>query len=515
MSQRKAHPHEWLFSHPRSIPGDNTAYWPDTCFLEVPDLPVDPEELRRSQGDEQLTRVEEYYALLAHEHTHWIQATACGYGRFQASIDQARTEILESFWLLCSADDRHERLAERARGRTVFQVGNDQLPRPPTGVGAVAVRLFRHWWALGSLRYQFDRTAPAIDTLLSSRFRFGLSALYAHAGPEISAVALLRDDDLRDAALAFAPPEELSQQSSVPTLDSAAIAECAAVLNQHWLYAYNAEWSRRHTSQEASDRWRSILVHSWETKSSTFYGAAFRAFSTFNPSLDLNEPMPLATLNVVCFLALDGAFPTERRFAATSWAAVFPPLRFAALSQAIRSVGLLPAHSVCALSPDDYHRYVTRLCDAAGLPLPQRYAGDSPGRWSHTPVNDLRHLHHDAALAASTVLERLPAALVAPAEASVYLEEALLDSCLIPFGLAMQAPLLIIGGRPSHMGIDSVRFGHLAVAGLYQRLMFNLFAECGPPRSDGRPRDERGRALIELAAQMVERRVGLRSRDDG
>jgi hypothetical protein len=242
----------------------------------------------------------------------------------------------------------------------------------------------------------------------------------------------------------------------------------------------------------------------------TFYGDAFRVFAELNPSLDLNAAVPLATLGVLCCVALDGTFPAERGARVSGWQDVHPAVRFVALSQVLGTVGLLPAHSVCAMDSAAYREYVNRLCDAAGIAPPSPYlAPHPPGGWANSPTNDLRHLHHDAASAAATLMHELPAAIVAPAEASVYLEERLLAEEMRPLQLATHAPLLILGEIASSIGLDGERFWRCAIGGVYQRFMIGLFAGHGPLRPRGRPACGRGRMMAEEAVRLAERRLGV------
>jgi hypothetical protein len=227
---------EWLFPQPRSIPNDPAAYWPDTCFLELPPPPLDEDELSRlaPDGSDAPPVLEEYYALVQHEHTHWIQAQAFGYGRFQAQVDQARTEIAESLFLLVGSATANGLLARRAKGEPVFDAAG-RRPVFRTDLGPVVQRLQRHWWSLGLLRYELDRAPANAEGALPLRYRFGLAALYARAGPDVSQVASLGDPELKAAAFDCAPETELDPHSTptgATTLDAAALAECAAVLNQ-------------------------------------------------------------------------------------------------------------------------------------------------------------------------------------------------------------------------------------------------------------------------------------------
>lgn len=509
---------DWLFPRPRSTPDDPAAYWPDTGFLELPNIPLTDEELDELErtGAPKVSEIPfefgSYLALAEHEQTHWIQTQAFSYGRFQSRIDQARTEIAESCLGLLPPDQLRELLEHRLKGESLFQMDVSQRPRLRPELGSIGARLQRHWWALGLLRHELDTADHRLGRLQSAPFRFGLSALYAEAGPEISNVVLLEDTALREAALAYAPPGELeddARTSGFPELATAAIVECAAVLNQHWFYAHQAEAFRRSDKHSEGDRWWSTLVRSWESKELTFYADAFTVYSALNPSLDLNATVPLATLGVLCNVAVDGRFPSEHAGGAR-WIDVAPPLRFIALARAVASVGLLPAHSVCALTPGEYHDYVGKLCDAAKIAAPLPYPSErlSPARWGTSPTNDLRYLHHDAAMASAALLQTIPAAIVAPAEANVYRGPELLAPDMDVFRLAREAPLLIMGGVASSIGIDDDRFWRCAIGGAYQRLMLQLFGDAQRFRMAGLPTCTRGTDIIEMVFEVAEVMIG-------
>jgi len=507
-------PSDWLFPKPRSTPDDPAAYWPDTGFLELPALPLTDEQVDELErlgapiASELPFNLGSYFALAEHEQTHWIQMHAFGYGRFQARIDQARTEIAESFFGLFQPEQLRGLLQRRMDGESLLQLDRAQRPLLRRELGPIAARLQQHWWALGLLRHELDTADHALGLLESSRFRLGLSVLYAEAGPEISRVALLEEKVLQEAALARAPTEELGKvtaRSQAPSLSAAAIAECSAVLNQHWFYAHQAEACRRGDKESDANVWWSTLVRSWESKELTFYGDAFTVYSDLNPTLDLNATIPLATLGVLCAVALDGQFSVEHPDA-QRWEDLAPPLRFIALARAVGKVGLLPAHSVCALDPADYHGYVKTLCDAAEVAAPAPYPSErlSPSAWGRSLTNHLRYLHHDAATAAATLVQRIPAAIVAPSEANVYRGEELLTNELSEFRLAREAPLLSLGGVASSIGLDEDRFWRCGVAGAYQRVMLQLFADPHRLRMSGLPTCARGMEMITKALEVAE-----------
>jgi hypothetical protein len=509
---------DWLFPSPRSTPNDPAAYWPDTGFLELPQIPLTDDEIDELERRGAPTPSDlpfgtgAYLALAEHEQTHWIQAHAFSYGRFQTRLDHARTEIAESCLGLFPPDDLARLLTNRLKGDRVLSLDEAQSPQVRDEFGPVVARLQFHWWALGFLRHELDAESPVLRSAHSTRYRFGLAALYANAGPEVSRVALMDDVSLVEAALARAPSTEWMEavtRGGFPDLTSAAIAECTAVLNQHWFYAHQAEACRRSAKQSDAERWWSTLVRSWESKELTYYSDAFTVFSKLNPSLDLNATIPLATLGVLCSVALDGRFPAEHE-ATARWEDIAPALRFAALARVVGKVGLLPAHSVAALLPEDYHGYVEKLADAAGIAPPAPYPAErlSPARWDTSPTNDLRRLHHDAATAATALFATLPAAIVAPAEANVYRGDDLLTPELDAHRLAREAPLLILGGVASSTGIDDERFWRCAIGGGYQRLLLQLIGDTRPLRRSGLPICDRGADIVRRVLAVAEIMLG-------
>lgn len=504
----------WPYPEHRAIPDDPAAYWPDTCFLELPQLPLTFQELDRlsPDGRDAPPSIGEYYALVQHEHTHWIQAHAFSYGRFLAHIEQARAEITESLFVLVGATTVNALLARRAKGHAIVRLGKQLQPLVTENLGPVASRLQRHWWGLWLLRRELDRAPADIPLLQSTRFRLGLATLYAVAGPDVSTVALVSDEALQAAAFAYTPDAEFSRSASVVgpyVLHSAALTECAAVLNQHWLYAYYSEWHRRHGDQQTSDRYWDRLDRSWTRKEPTYYADAFAVFRYLNPSADLNESTPLATLGVLCCVALDGLSPIEGTTRLRRWEDFYPPARFIALARAVNRVGMLPSHTVCALEPSAYWNYVSKLCEEAAVEPPTLYAAAGPSpRWASSPVNDLRRLHHDAAGAAATLMRDCPASLVAPCEAGVYLSERIASDDVQSCRLAFDAPLMILGGRAAQSAL-SQRFFHCAVAGIYQRMMLSLVGECGTLPAAGRPSCEDGQKMEKTARELAQRRLEI------
>jgi len=505
-----------LFPSPRSIPEETAAYWPDTGFLELPDYPVPLAVVVAldEQGTGAEEWVSEYWPLVAHESTHWIQAHAFGYGRFQARIDRARTEIAESFWQLFTTDVAENLLTQRRAGTAVLQRTASGLPVPRPELGPIGMRLQRHWAALGLLRHALDTADCRFARGRDPCYWYGLAALYAAAGPRVSEVATLPDDALRTAAIAVAPRNGLERSvaaGGVTGFSSASVAECAAVLDQHWSYAHTAEGFRREGRTALGDRIWTRLVQSWESKAMTSYGDAFKVYQLLNPSLDLNAPRPLATLGVLCAVALDAPFPPEHQGRTRDWSHVVPSLRFIALARALSRVGLLPVESASALRGDEYAEYAARLCDAAGIPPPTRASTlVEPPDEAPSPVNDVRDLHHAAARAAGQLMQELPGAIVAPSETSVYRNSELHGERLASLRVALEAPLLVIGGEMSYMSIDLTQFTHCALGGTYQRLLWQLLGDVGPLRLDGLPRCERGQAMVETTLDLAERRLGTR-----
>jgi len=505
---------DWAIPQPRSTNAKRCAFWPDSCFLEISGVPELDELLALGRGERELdlaSSAGETLGLIGHENIHWIQATGLGYGHYQAIIDQARTEIAESFFGLISSEQSRALLGGRRDGHPVLLNDKRGELRENPSLGALALRLQRHWLGLGLLRYTLEKGLTVGDQASKLRFYLGLARLYSRVGPHVSEVALMSDRDLLDAALSWAPEGEiyLADQNGV-RLSSASIAECSAVLDEHWFYAYQSEWCRQHGRVVDSNRWWSTLDESWRSREPTFYGEAFRIFAEINPSLDLNEPAPLATLGVICFLSLNGPWMFEDRSRRPLWRDLYPPFRFHALSEVIAKVGVIPSYSVYQLSADKFRVYTSQLCEEAGLTQPERSVPALiTTNWEPSPNNDLRRLFAQCSDAAGRLTLEYPVAIVAPSEANVYLQEVLVREELQPFRLAREAPLLILNDEMSSLHFDVAQIEQFATAGIYQRLMLELLRGKGQISKAGRPLCERGEGLVRSAINLAERRLSI------
>ncbi len=431
---------------PRSANTKRCAYWPDSCFLEISGIPEleDLLAIRPTGNDLDLLPVPgELLGLIGHENIHWIQATGFGYGRYQAAIDQARTEIAEAFLGLITPEQVQTLLAGRKGGRPMLAYDKRGNLQEEPSLGPVALRLQRHWLGLGLLRYALDNARTIGEQASRLRFYLGLAKLYSRAGPNVSEIALMSDPELLEAALAWAPDGDIAiANNDGRSISSASIAECSAVLDEHWFYAYQSEWCRQHSKNADADRWWTRLDESWRSRESTFYGDAFRIFAERNPALDLNESTPLATLGVICYLALNGPWLFQDVQSRPRWRDIYPPLRFRALCEAITKVGVLPSYSVYRLSADEFLTYTLRLCEQANVSQPEvRMPTVILPPWEASPNNDLRNLFGQCASATTELLEKYPAAVVSPSEANVYLEDVLQDRALLFLRPAREAPL--------------------------------------------------------------------------
>lgn len=504
--------HDWLLPLPRSTPGDVAAYWPDTGFTVVPEIGLSDKQLdvlEKPETNDIPAEFSEYAAIASHEQTHWIQAHAFSYGRFQSRIDHACSEIAESFFGLFTPEQIDFLIRRRLEGQPILLVSDRHTVVRRRELGPIGVALQQHWWGLRLLGHELEMSDRHLGRLQSTRFRFGLAVLYAKAGPYISKVAMLPKRILRDEALEHAPREGYGSalaRCGYPELSSRAIAECAAVLNQHWLYAYATASYKRQGAREAEARLRATHVRSWESKEMTLYGDAFRAFAFFNPHLDLNEARPLLTLLVICCLSLDGTFEPETRFT-RSWLDVSPPLRFMRLVKSIRRVGLVRVDRLSELSPAQYRKYCDDLCEVAGISIHKYFQRSLPvDQYEASPINDLKQLLHDAACCAFELRRTLPAALVAPTETAVYYATELNESPLNAYSLARLPPMLSVGGRAKPVGISPARFSLCAVGGAYQRILWQLFA--GTKVSfEGLPTCEIGRACVTKAVSLLRERT--------
>jgi hypothetical protein len=506
----------WLLPSPHETPGDDAAYWPDTCFTVLPQSRWSEQQQAAIEAGELTGDFLEYAALGTHEQTHWIQAHAFGYGRFLARIDHARSEIAESFIGMFPADWVQRLLERRLVGHAVTRLeGGLRVVRRPE-FGPIGVRLQHHWWSLGALRRELEDSDRELGSLESSALRYGLAVLYAEVGPSVSEVALLPARQLRDLAFERAPQGSYAQalaQSAYPELSGAAIAECSAVLSQHWAYAHATEMLRRRGDASAADRMHRTHVRSWQTKEPTFYGNAFRAYAHFCPNLDLNAARPLLTLGIACCLAMDGNYGPECSGPAT-WLDVSPPLRFLRLMRAVRKVGVVATDVLCDMPARKLHRYCDDLTAAAGLPEPRRRAARIRTTASETsPIDALRELLNDAHAASIRLRRSLPAALIAPAETTVHRAEALVEGPLAEFSLARLPPLMSVGGRSVPVGISDARFADCAVGGAYQRLLLQLLGNTATFSFAGLPSDATGiaaaRRALELLRERTERPVEI------
>jgi hypothetical protein len=500
---------DWLFPAPRRTPGDPAAYWPDTFFLELPEPPPGIEAVGE---DGTITpEASEYFALAEHERTHWLQAHALAYGRFQTSLEIEKAEIAESFFLLFPAETIEYLIQSRLSVRAPFKVNTDYSLSKVDRMGPSAVKLQSHWWSLASLQYELESSKQVFASLESSRFRYGLGVLYARAADRISAVAGLSDDALREAALEFAPADEYSAalaRSSFEWLSSTSIAECGAILNQHWMYSNNALLLERHGIADAGRLW-AALVASLDSIKTTSYGDAFKVYQMLNPHADLNEPRARASLLIACSVALDGAFDRDEPSRAT-WLDVSPVCRFVALSTALQKVGVFPSPLVCDVDADEYARYVESWCDAAGIRAPlSAFALRAPAEpLEPSPLNDLRELSTETARASAAYQKAVPGSIIASAEAEMRRAPDL-DALEPTAGrLPRFPPLVVLGSRAcENKHHPLARYG---VAGAYLRLMQALFARDRASPRDGLPACEAGRVILEGATRLASDRLGVK-----
>ncbi len=503
----------WLFPRPHATPDDEAAYWPDTCFTVVPDTSWSDTELASMEGDAAQLPADflKYAALVGHEQTHWIQANAFAYGRFLSRIDHARSEIAESFIGLFTSEQIDTLTRRRLRGDTVLKLDKRQKALRRPEFGPIGMRLQRHWWSLGLLRHEFETSDRTLAALEASSFRYGLAVLYAKAGPLVSQVAMLPPEPLREMAMDHAPVGSYSRalaRCAYPALSSIAIAECGAVLNQHWTYAHSTELLRRRGDTAGATLIRDTHVKSWESKEPTNYGDAFRAFAHFCPALDLNAPRPLLTLGIICCLSMDGNFAPESGGPRPTWLAIAPVLRFLRLCRAVRRVGVVHTDVLCDMSASRIQAYCDDLMAAAGLPETSRRTTRHPGqRHESSPINSLRSLLHDAYMESVKLRRAMPAALLAPAETAVHRADELISGPLKAHDLARLPPLLSVGGHSAPVGINHARFAECAVAGAYQRLLWQLIGDTRPLSLEGFPADKAGLAAAQQAVALLRERT--------
>lgn len=504
----------WLFPQPHATPGEEAAYWPDTCFTVIPDTRWSQGELEMmADGDGQFSAdFLEYWALVGHEQTHWIQANAFAYGRFLSRIDHARSEIAESFIGLFTSDQVDILTQRRIQGDRVLKLNARQRVLRRSELGPFGVILQRHWWSLGLLRHELENSDRVLGSLESSAFRYGLAILYADAGPFVSQVAMVPVRQLKEMAMDHAPTGSYLSalaKCEYRELSSIAIAECAAVLNQHWTYAYAAASLLRRGDQEGADRIRRQHIRSWESKEPTsHYGDAFRAFAHFCPEFNLNSARPLLTLGIVCCLAMDGNFAGESKGTRPTWLDIAPPLRFLRLIGAVRRIGVIPTDVLCDLTAAKTRAYCADLMAAAGLPEPSHRP---PKRPMHTdapsPLNALRTLLHEAHVESTRLRRVMPAALLAPAETTLHRASELTDGPLKAHNLARISPLVRLGAYAAPVGIDYPRFVECAVAGAYQRLLWHLIGDTGPMNFEGLPTGCDGIAIAQMALSLLRERT--------
>lgn len=515
----------WLFPRPHALPGEDAAYWPDTGFTVVPETRWNEQDFANLEEANRPFSADflEYAALVGHEQTHWIQANAFAYGRFLGRIDQARSEIAESFIGLFTSEQVQLLTSRRLQGQVVLRLAPNQRILKRRELGPIGGVLQRHWWSLGLLRHEFEESDRVLGGLEPSALRYGLTVLYAEAGPYVSRVAMMPAPVLRDMARERAPTGSYGRalaQCVYPELSSVAIAECCAVLNQHWAYAHAAESFRRRGEAASADRLRRTHIASWESKEPTQYGDAFRAFAHCCPHFDLNAPRPLLTLGIAGCLALDGNYAPEAGSGRPTWLDVSPPLRFLRLVRGVRRVGLVPVDVLCDLTPAKTRAYCEDLLDAAGLPQSAHHR--LPRTPAHakdlSPIGSLRRLIHDAHVASTHLRRLMPAALLAPSETAVHRADELHEGSLKTYSLARLPPLMSVGGRSVPIGLDPARFAECAVAGAYQRLLWQLVGDTGPLSFAGLPTDGAGLAAakraLTLLRERTERPVAMRLGDE-
>ncbi|WP_139110513.1 hypothetical protein [Pseudomonas syringae] len=489
------------------------AYWPDTCFTVIPDAPWSEKTLA-DMGDGGTPIPPdflEYAALAEHEQSHWIQANAFSYGRFLSRIDHSRSEIAESFLGMFTPEQVEALTFRRSQGDATLQLDARQRTLRRPEFGPIGMVLQQHWWSLNLLRHELETSDRTLASLESSAYRYGLAVLYDKAGPFISKVAMLPQRSLREIALDHAPLGNYSRylaRCAYPTLSSTNIAECHAVLNQHWSYAHSAESFRRRGDLASATYIQQTHVRSWESKERNDYGNAFHAFALACPALDLNTQRPLLTLGIICCIALDGNYAPEVSTTRPSWLDIAPPLRFLRLAKAVRQVGVVPCDLLCELSPERTRSYCDDLISAAGLPETSLRNTPHPAkRYGHSATNSLRILLHDAYIESVKLRQVLPAALIAPSETAIFRAEELTNGSLKAHNLARLPPLLSIGGHSVPIGISDATFSKCAIAGANHRLLGHLIGNVGPMSFDGLPYDSVGIAAAEIAVTLLQERI--------
>ena len=130
----------------------------------------------------------------------------------------------------------------------------------------------------------------------------------------------------------------------------------------------------------------------------------------------------------------------------------------------------------------------------------------------------LRRLFHDAHVASTHLRRLMPAALLAPSETAIHRADELVYGTLKASSLARLPPLMSVGGRSVPIGLDPTRFAECAVAGAYQRLLWQLIGDTGPLRFAGLPTDGAGlaaaRRALTVLRERTERPVAMQLGDD-
>lgn len=504
-----------LTPSPLHSEGSRSAFWRDTGFLEL-ELAHDPWLKAEIEDDrEHAVSSTLLFAIYAHEQTHWIQAHATGFGRAQNRLIQSASEVAESFFGVIDRAEVHRLLRPPAPDKRVPPVFAYRGDAGRAALGPVGVRLLDHWCALREVGLALERGGPGVFHDNLAAFRYGLAALYARAGPYVSEVALLSDRELTEAALSLAPAPDRKFASTVhwvtdTGLTAHAIAECAAVLNQHFIYAYGTEYFSRYGHPQARERLAREHQASWEKKADTTYGVCFGAFNSLCPEADLNSGKGLATLAIVCWLALDGPFPPEQPGRSRTWFDVLPALRFILLSEAVHRVGLLHVQRIIDMDVGEYDAYAAALLEACRLQRCEPYDGKQPctDRFEDSPVNDVRRMFHKASSAGAALMRQSPAALVLLSEALVYQTHMFDPEKPDPLLLAIRAPLALADNELVSGHADLGELAAWSVGGFYQRALLNLLrGPCAHPWV-GLPGADEGRRLKAKALDILQERLG-------
>lgn len=217
---------------------------------------------------------------------------------------------------------------------------------------------------------------------------------------------------------------------------------------------------------------------------------------------------------------MDGNYAPEVGNSKPTWLDVSPPLRFLRLARAVRRVGMVPVDILCDLTPAKTRSYCADLLDAAGLPqsAPRRLPRLPRHARELSPMGSLRLLIHDAHVASTHLHRLMPAALLAPLETAIHRADELHEGPLKEYSLARLPPLMSVGGRSVPSGVDPTRFAECAVAGAYQRLLWQLVGDTEPLNFAGLPSDGAGLAVarraLALLRERTQRPVVMRLGDD-